>query len=129
DYRGLNEVTKRDVYPLPLIDKTIQRVAKAKWFSKLDIRQAFYRLRNKEGQTEDLTTFATRIGNFKWLVMPFGLTNAPAVWQRFINHTFIDMLERFVSIYLDDILIYTDGTREQHTDYIKRVLKRLCEVG
>jgi transposase InsO family protein len=128
DYRGLNSITKRDAYPLPLIEETVTRIGKAKWFTKLDIRQAFHRLRMMSPDDENLTTFATRLGNFKYQVMPFGLTNAPAYFQRFMNNKFMDMLDRFVSIYLDDILIYSD-TREEHVEHIEQVLRRLRDVG
>ena len=77
DYRKLNSMTKKDRYPLPLIDETLARLGHAKFFTKLDIRQAFHRLRMKE-EDEELTTFRTRFGSFKYRVMPFGLTHGPA---------------------------------------------------
>lgn len=86
DYRRLNAITKKDRYPLPLIDETLTRVSKAKIFSKIDIRQAFHKIRI-DPEHETLTTFRTRYGAYKYRVMPFGLTNGPATFQRFINDT------------------------------------------
>jgi formylmethanofuran dehydrogenase subunit E len=78
DYRRLNQLTRKDRYPLPLLDETLAQMSKAKRFTKLDIRQAFYRIRMATPEDEDLTTFRTRYGLYKYIVMPFGLTNAPA---------------------------------------------------
>ena len=128
DYRGLNAVTQRDCYPLPLIDETLSRLTKARVFSKLDIRQAFHRLRMATEEDENLTTFATRFGNYKYKIMPFGLCNAPSTFQRFMNDSFLDMLDRFVSIYLDDILIYSRNKKE-HRKHIQQVLQRLRDIG
>jgi len=128
DYRGLNAVLKKDAYPLPLIEETVSRIVQAKWFSKIDIRQAFHRLRMMDPESEDLTTFATRFGNYKFNVMPFGLCTAPSYFQRFMNDSFMDMMDRYVSIYLDDILIYSK-TRKEHEKHIKEVLARLRSIG
>ena len=128
DYRRLNEITKKDRYPLPLIEETLTRVLKAKWFSKIDIRQAFHRLRMATEGDEELTTFMTRFGNFAYRVLPFGLCGGPASFQRFMNESFFDILDNFVSIYLDDILIYS-SSRKEHTEHIRVVLERLREIG
>ena len=128
DYRKLNDITKKDKYPLPLIEETLTRVLTAKWFSKIDIRQAFHRLRMATEEDEELTTFMTRFGNFAYRVLPFGLCGGPASFQRFMNESFFDVLDNFVSIYLDDILIYSK-TREEHTNHIRVVLERLREIG
>ena len=79
DYRGLNAITSKDWYPLPLIYKTLQSLSKAKWFTKLDVIVAFYKIRIKEGD-EWKTAFCTRYRLFKWLVTPFGLTGALATF-------------------------------------------------
>ena len=84
DYRRLNELTKKDAYPIPLIAETLAQLKEAKVFTKIDIRQAFHKLR-MAASSEDLTTMATRFGALKWKVLPFGLTGGPALWQRFIN--------------------------------------------
>ena len=100
----------------------------AKYFTKIDIRQAFYyRIRMSE-DSEELTTFLTRFGAFKYLVMPFGLCNGPASWQHLINDTLFDFLHRFVQAYLDDILIYSK-TLQDHRSHVRQVLQRLRESG
>jgi hypothetical protein len=111
DYRKLNGLTKKNKYPLPLIDETLARLEHAKFFIKLDIRQAFHRIRMKE-EDEDLTTFRTRFGSFKYRVMPFGLTNGPASYQHYINDVLFDYLDQFASAYLDNILIYSETLKE-----------------
>ena len=94
DYRGLNEGTIKNRYPVPLIRETLMQLSKAKWFSALNIRGAYNPVRMAEGD-EWKTGFRTRYGLFKSLVMPFGLTNAPADFQKFINNTlrpFLDVM-------------------------------------
>ena len=85
DYQKLNSLTKKDAYPLPLIAETIARLKKAIVFTKIDIRQAFHKLRMAL-ELEDAITFASQFGAYKWKVMPFGLTGGLASWQRFINN-------------------------------------------
>ncbi|KAL1954308.1 hypothetical protein VTO42DRAFT_1418 [Malbranchea cinnamomea] len=86
DYRGLNAITKKNLYLLPLINGTLQRVGRADWFTKLDIIAAFHKIRI-DSNSQWMTTFRTRYGLFKWLVTPFGLANAPSTFQKFINWT------------------------------------------
>lgn len=111
DYRKLNAITKKDRYPLPLIDELLERLNGARIFTKLDIRQGFHRIR-LESASEDLTTFRTRYGSFKYHVMPFGLTNGPATFQRFVNEIFMDYLDKFLTAYVDDLLIYSSDIKE-----------------
>lgn len=127
DYRKLNAITRKDRYPLPLIDETLARVSQAKIFSKIDIRQAFHRIRINP-EHEELTTFRTRYGAYKYKVMPFGLTNGPATFQRFINNTLMGYLDDFCSAYIDDILIFSNNLRE-HKEHVGKVLERLREAG
>ena len=94
DYRKLNAITKKDAYPIPLIQETLACLARAKVFTKFDIRQAFYRVRLTE-EIEDLTTFRTRYGSYKYKVLPFGLCNGPATFQRYINTVLGDLLDDF----------------------------------
>ena len=79
DYRALNAITEQDRYPLPLIRETLRSLSQARWFTKLDVRAAFHRLRIREGD-EWKTAFRTRFGLFEWLVTPFGLAEAPATF-------------------------------------------------
>ena len=127
DYRGLNAVTVKNRYPLPLISETLNRLSRAKIFTKLDIIAAFNRLRIRAGD-EKLTAFRTRFGLFEYLVMPFGLCNGPASFQNYINDTLREYLDDFCTAYLDDILIYSDCEAE-HEIHVDRVLKKLGEAG
>jgi hypothetical protein len=120
DYRKLNSITKKDIYPLPLIDEILHRLGSAKFFTKLDIRQGFHRIRI-DPETEDLTTFRTRYGSFKYKVMPFGLTNGPTTFQRFMNSVLGDSLDDYVVAYVDDILIYSESI-EDHEKHVKNIL-------
>jgi hypothetical protein len=128
DYRGLNAITRKDRYPLPLIRETLRSISRAKWLTKLDVTAAFHKIRIAEGD-EWKTAFRTRYGLYEWLVTPFGLTGAPATFQRYINYTLREFLDEFVSAYLDDILIYTDGSLEDHRQKVKLVFQRLQEAG
>jgi transposase InsO family protein len=127
DYRKLNQLTKKDQHPLPLIDETLARISQAKIFTKLDIRQAFHRLRIHP-DSEELTTFRTRYGSYKYKVLPFGLTNGPAAYQRYMNTVLFDYLDDFCTAYLDDILIYSNNKLE-HKEHVKKVLLRLRKAG
>ncbi|QGA19827.1 hypothetical protein EYB26_007522 [Talaromyces marneffei] len=127
DYRRLNSLTRKDRYPLPLIDEVFERISKAKIFTKLDIRQGFYRIRMHQ-ESSDLTTFRCRYGTFKYEVMPFGLTNGPATFQRLINDIFLDCLDKFLIAFVDDLLIYSEDAVE-HEIHVRMVLQRLRDAG
>jgi predicted aspartyl protease len=127
DYRKLNSLTKKNRYPLPLIDETLARLSKAKVFTKLDIRQAFHRIRISP-ESEELTAFRTRYGLFQYKVLPFGLTNGPATFQSYINDTLRDLLDVICTAYLDDILIYSEDEL-QHEAHVKQVIDRLQAAG
>ncbi|KAF4411871.1 Transposon Tf2-6 polyprotein [Colletotrichum fructicola] len=107
---------------------TLRQLSKAKWFTKLDVSSAFWKIRMREGD-EWKTAFRTRYGLFEWLVTPFGLTGAPATFQRYINHVLREYLDDFVSAYIDDILIFTDGTLHDHRQKVLKVLQKLQEAG
>jgi transposase InsO family protein len=128
DYRALNAITKKDRYPLPLIRETLNNLSKAKWFTKLDVIAAFHKIRVAEGD-EWKTAFRTRFGLFEWLVTPFGMANSPSTFQRYINWTLREYLDEFCSAYLDDVLIYTDGSLKQHQDHVRKVLSKLQDAG
>ena len=128
DYRGLNELSIKDRYPLPLIRETLRNMGKARWFTKLDIIAAFHKIRIQPGD-EWKTAFRTRYGLFEWNVTPFGLTGAPATFQRYINYTLREFLDDFVSAYVDDIIIYSDGSQDDHQRKVKKVLDKLRDAG
>ena len=123
DYRGLNEITIKNRYPLPLIQETLARLQKARWYTKLDMRGAYNLLRIAEGE-EWKTAFRTRYGHFEYAVMPFGLTNAPASFQHFVNDVLRKFLDRTGTAFLDDVLVYSDSLEEniQHTGEILEAL-------
>ena len=127
DYRGLNKVTVRNRYALPLIPSLLERLNGAKYFTKLDLRGAYNLVRIRPGD-EWKTAFRTRYGHFEYTVMPFGLTNAPTVFQHMANDIFRDFLDIFIIVYLDDILIYSK-TQEEHDVHVRQVLQRLREYG
>ena len=127
DYRKLNALTRKDAYPLPRIDELLTRVNKAKVFTKLDIRQAFHRIRVNP-DSEELTAFRTSFGQYKCKVLPFGLCNGPATYQRYMNDVLMDYLNDFCMAYLDDILIYSEDPLE-HATHVKKVLDRLRAAG
>ncbi|KAK7940550.1 hypothetical protein WMY93_003876 [Mugilogobius chulae] len=125
DYRGLNDITIKNKYPLPLIDSAFEPLHRATIFSKLDLRNAYHLVRIRSGD-EWKTAFNTPLGHFEYQVMPFGLTNAPAVFQSLVNDVLRDMLNKFIFVYLDDILIFSQDIHE-HVQHVRLVLKRLLE--
>jgi len=127
DFRGLNKITKKDRYPLPLISDLLDSPCKARIYTKIDLQHAYHLVRIAEGDKWK-TAFQTRYGAFEWSVMPFGLTNAPAAFQHFMNDLFSDLLDVCVVVYLDNILIYSNDIT-QHQKHVKEVLKRLRKVG
>ena len=106
DFRGLNNITVRNKYPLPLIDSAFSSLHEATIFTKLDLRNAYHLVRIREGD-EWKTAFNMLLGHFEYCVMPFGLTNAPAVFQTLVNDVVRHMLNKFLFVYLDDILIFS----------------------
>ncbi|KAK8663978.1 hypothetical protein V6N13_083783 [Hibiscus sabdariffa] len=118
-----SKVTVRNKYPIPLIADLFDQLCKAKYFTKLDLRSAYHQVRIAKGD-EPKTTCVTRYGAFEFLVMPFGLTNAPATFCTLMNQMFHDFLDKFVVIYLDDIMIYSTSLRE-HEEHLRLVMERL----
>jgi hypothetical protein len=127
DYRGLNNVTIKNRYPLPLIRETLDSLCYTKFYTKLDIIVAFNNIRIAEGH-EWKTAFITRFGLFEMLVMPFRLYNAPASFQHYINHVLFDLLDRFCTAYLDKVLVYS-ATRKEHREHVREIVRRLREAG
>ena len=127
DYRGLNKITIKNRYPLPLITELIDKCGNAKFFTCFDLRDGYHLLRMAMGE-EWKTAFRCRYGLYEYCVMPFGLCNAPGTFQHFVNDKFREYLDEFLVIYLDDLLIYSD-TLEEHKRHVRLVLKRLKEAG
>jgi hypothetical protein len=123
DYRGLNVVTIKNKYPLPLIQGLFDILQGAVRFTKIDIRDAFNTLRIRAGD-EWKTAFRCRYDQYEYRVMPFGLANAPASFQAFIHEALKDFLDQFVIVYLDDILIFS-RTDADHPNHVRLVLERL----
>ncbi|GME75744.1 unnamed protein product [[Candida] boidinii] len=125
DYRALNNRTIKNKFPLPYIEDILDRVSRAKIFSKLDLMSGYHQVQIDE-KDRYKTAFSTPHGHYEWVVMPFGLTNAPATFQYLMNNVLGNFINKFVTVYLDDILIYSDTTKE-HEDHIIQVLKKLRE--
>ncbi|WVZ81249.1 LOW QUALITY PROTEIN: hypothetical protein U9M48_028644 [Paspalum notatum var. saurae] len=125
DYRPLNAITVKNKYPLPHIDILFDQIAGARVFSKIDLRSGYYQIKIRE---EDIpkTAFSTRYGLYEYLVMSFGLTNAPAFFMYMMNSVFMNELDKFVVVFLDDILIYSKDEKE-HEEHLRIVLTRLRE--
>lgn len=125
DYRALNNLTVKDSYPIPRIDQLIDILHGAEVFTKLDLAAAYNQIPVKE-ECIPMTAFATRYGLFEYKVMPFGLCNAPATCMRYMQHVLRDYLDKFVIVYLDDVLIFSK--REDHEEKVRLVLEKLLEV-
>ncbi|KAI2645588.1 Transposon Tf2-9 polyprotein [Labeo rohita] len=127
DYRGLNGITVKNTYPLLLMSSAFERLQGASFFTKLDLRNAYHLVRIREGD-EWKTAFNTPRGHFEYLVLLFGLSNAPAIFQALVNNVLRDMVDQFIYVYLDDILIFSRSLQE-HVQHVRQVLQRLLENG
>jgi hypothetical protein len=116
DYRPLNAVTNKNKYPLPHIDILFDQLAEAQVFSKIDLRFEYHQIKIRD---EDIpkTEFYTRYGLYEYLVMSFGLTNAPAHFMYLMNPVFMPELDKFVMVFIDDILLYSKST-EHHEEHL-----------
>ena len=125
DNRQLNRVTILNQYLLPLIDELFDQLHGSRVYSNIDLRSGYHQLRVWENHVSK-TSFRTRYGHYEFLVMPFGLTNAPAAFMDLMNRVFSPYLDKFVILFIDDILVYS-GSQEEHEEHLRTVLQILRE--
>ena len=125
DYRGLNEVTIKNKYPLPMINDLFDRLQEAKVFSKIDLRSGYHQLKIRE-QDIPKTAFTTRYGLYEYTVMSFGQTNTPAYFMNMMNKVFMEFLDKFGVVFINDILVYLKN-EEEHKEHLRLVLGKLRE--
>jgi len=116
DYRALNKATIKNAYPLPRIDDIFDQLRHAKYFTEIDLRSGYHQIR-LDTASRPLTAFRTKYGFYEFTVVPFGLTNAPAVFMNLMNDVFQEYLDKFICVYLDDILVY----RENLDDHLRHL--------
>jgi len=125
DYRQLNKVTIKNRYSLPRIDDLMDQLVGARVFSKIDLRSGYHQIKVKDEDMQK-TAFRTRYGHYEYLVMPFGVTNVPGVFMEYMNRIFHAYLDRFVVVFIDDILIYSKS-EEEHAEHLRIVVQVLKE--
>ncbi|CAA0806248.1 Uncharacterized mitochondrial protein AtMg00860, partial [Striga hermonthica] len=123
DYRELNNLTVKNKYPLPRIEDLFDQLRGASVFSKIDLRSGYHQLKIKESDVSK-TAFRTRYGHYEFVVMPFGLSNAPVVFMDLMNCVFHPYLDRFIIVFIDDILVYSRDL-EEHKEHLRIVLETL----
>jgi hypothetical protein len=127
NYRAINARLKKDVYLLPLISENFDRFGKAKLFTKFDVRNAFHRIR-MDSEFEEITTFWTRFGQYKYQVLLFEFTGGPSIFQRYINSVLFPYLNEFCTAYVNDILIFSENPIKYHK-HVTQVLEKLRSAG
>jgi hypothetical protein len=125
DYHSLNEVTIKNNYPLPRINDLFDQLEGASVFSKIHLRSGYFQLKIREHDIPK-TAFVTRYGSYEYTVMPFGLTNAPSYFMNMMNKVIMEFLDKFVIVFIDDILIYSKSN-EEHETHLRAILEKLRE--
>src|ERR1043165_4808358 len=125
DYHSLNEVTIKNKYPLPMINDLFDQLEGACVFSKIDLRSGYHQLKIREKDIPK-AAFTTRYGLYEYTVMSFGITNAPAYFMNMMNKVFMEFLDKFVVVFIDDILVYSKN-EEEHEEHLRLVLEKLRE--
>jgi hypothetical protein len=121
----LNDVTIKNKYPLPKIEDLFDQLNGAQVFSKIDLRTGYHQLKIRATDIPKIA-FTTRYGLYEYTVMSFGLTNAPAYFMNLMNKVFMEFLDKFVVVFIDDIIIYSKS-EEEHATHLKLVLETLRE--
>jgi hypothetical protein len=127
NYRALNKLTIKNRHALPLIDETINKLFNTKIYTKLNLKDAYYRIRMKTNNKWKIA-FRTRYGHFKYIIMPFGLTNIPATFQAYVNEILIGLFNIICITFLNDICIYNDLI-EKYKKHVRQILDRLRTYG
>ena len=127
DYRRLNEVNRKDAYPLPRIDACLDAMNGARWFFTFDLRSGYHQVL-MDDESREKQTYVTREGTFRFRVMPFGLTGAPATFQRLMDVVMSGQNLDVSLVYLDDIIVYS-GDVDTHLDRLRAVFERLHAAG
>ena len=127
DYRKINSITITDAHPIPRIDELLERYKTGKWFTSLDLASGYWQV---EMESEDIpkTAFTCHLGLYEFNVMLFGLKNTPLTFQKLMNEVLMEYLDKFVIVYIDDLLIYSK-TFEEHIEHIRKIFEKLREVN
>ena len=129
DYRRCNELVTKDTYPLKAVDQQLSTLGKANWFTSIDLLMGFHQIELAEGFSKDATAFGTHMGQFRYVRAPMGLTTSPATFIRLVDAVLRGLPPGIAHAYVDDIIIPTSGSLEDHLKDVGTVMDRLIEGG